>query len=117
MLVLSRKTQESIRVGDSITVTIVRIKGNTVRIGIEAPESVKIVRSELPNFHTAGAETADATAAEVEAEPSEAYLVKQFRLRNTSLPKVESEDPRPSSTRPPVCLQRSATPLSVPRPR
>lgn len=117
MLVLSRKSQESIRIGDSITVTIVRIKGNTVRIGIEAPESVKIVRSELPDFRSTETDSDDAKTCEVEAEPSEPYLVKQFRLRNTSLPKVESEDPRPSTTTPPVCLQRSATPLSVPRPR
>jgi carbon storage regulator len=114
MLVLSRKSQESIRIGDSITVTIVRIKGNTVRIGIEAPDSVKIVRSELPDFRSAGTETAEV---EVEAEPSEPYLVKQFRMRNPTLPKAEIEDLRPSSTTPPVCMQRSATPLSVPWPR
>ena len=50
MLVLTRKSQDSIRIGDNITVTVLRIKGNTVRIGIEAPDSVRIVRGELPVF-------------------------------------------------------------------
>ena len=44
MLVLTRKSQDSIRIGDHIKVTILRIKGNTVRIGVEAPEDVRIVR-------------------------------------------------------------------------
>ncbi|HJN66484.1 MAG TPA: carbon storage regulator [Pirellulales bacterium] len=51
MLVLTRKSQDSIRIGDNITVTVLRIKGNTVRIGIEAPDSVRIVRGELPVFN------------------------------------------------------------------
>ncbi|MCA9134449.1 MAG: carbon storage regulator [Planctomycetales bacterium] len=47
MLVLSRKPNQSIRIGDSITVNIVRIKGNTLQIGIEAPREVTILRAEL----------------------------------------------------------------------
>ena len=50
MLVLTRKSQDSIRIGDNIIVTILRIKGNTVRIGVEAPDDVRIVRGELPRF-------------------------------------------------------------------
>ena len=50
MLVLTRKSQDSIRIGDHIKVTILRIKGNTVRIGVEAPDDVRIVRGELPRF-------------------------------------------------------------------
>jgi carbon storage regulator CsrA len=50
MLVLSRKAQQSIRIGDSITVTIIKVKGNSIRIGIEAPDDMRIVRSELPDF-------------------------------------------------------------------
>ena len=49
MLVLSRKCSEVIRIGDTIRVTVVRIGPNTVRIGIEAPENVVIVREELLN--------------------------------------------------------------------
>jgi len=47
MLVLTRKKQERIQIGDSVTITVVRIKGNTVRVGIEAPKEVRVVRGEL----------------------------------------------------------------------
>jgi len=47
MLVLSRKKRETIVIDDRITVTIVRIKGDTVRLGIEAPREVPVHRGEL----------------------------------------------------------------------
>ena len=47
MLVLSRKPGEKILIGEDVTVTIVRIGPNTVRIGIEAPRTMNIVREEL----------------------------------------------------------------------
>lgn len=52
MLVLSRKPGERIMIGDEVTVTIVRIGPNNVRIGIEAPRSMNIVREELQNNGT-----------------------------------------------------------------
>ena len=47
MLVLSRKPGERILIGDDVTVTIVRIGPNNVRLGIEAPRDMNIVREEL----------------------------------------------------------------------
>ena len=47
MLVLSRKENERIRVGDSVVVTVVRVSGDKVRIGIEAPPHVRVLRDEL----------------------------------------------------------------------
>jgi len=47
MLVLSRKASERIRLGDSIVVTIVRVTGDKVRLGIEAPPDVLVLRDEL----------------------------------------------------------------------
>ncbi|WP_432354589.1 carbon storage regulator CsrA [Sporosarcina sp. A2] len=47
MLVLSRKTNETIIIGDNIELRILEVKGDTVRIGIEAPKSVDIMRGEL----------------------------------------------------------------------
>ncbi|MGI9519409.1 MAG: carbon storage regulator [Pirellulaceae bacterium] len=47
MLVLSRKQNQKIHVGDDITITILKIRGNSVRIGIEAPKSVHVMRGEL----------------------------------------------------------------------
>lgn len=47
MLVLSRKTGERIMIGDQITLTVVRIGPNNVRLGIECPRELNIVREEL----------------------------------------------------------------------
>lgn len=47
MLVLSRKEGEKILIGDGIVLTINRINGNRVAIGIEAPRDVRVVRGEL----------------------------------------------------------------------
>jgi carbon storage regulator len=49
MLVLSRKVGERILIGDQIAVTIVRINGQGVRLGIEAPTHLVVVREELAN--------------------------------------------------------------------
>ena len=47
MLVLSRKKNESILIGDAITVTVISIQGCRVRLGIEAPDDVSIKRQEI----------------------------------------------------------------------
>ncbi|MFW0883569.1 carbon storage regulator CsrA [Candidatus Acidulodesulfobacterium sp. H_13] len=47
MLILARKTGESIKIGDNITIEIISVTGNTVRIGIDAPKEVGILRKEL----------------------------------------------------------------------
>jgi carbon storage regulator len=47
MLVLSRKESEKIMLGDSVVLTIVRVSGDRVRLGIEAPSDMLILRMEL----------------------------------------------------------------------
>ena len=47
MLVLARKANQIIRIGDQITISVVSVRGRTVRLGIEAPGDVRIVRGEL----------------------------------------------------------------------
>jgi len=47
MMVLSRKTGESIQIDDNIFVTVSEVKGGRVRLSIEAPRSVRIVRKEI----------------------------------------------------------------------
>ena len=65
MLVLSRRTGERILIGDDVAITVVRIGPNSVRIGIEAPRSMNIVREELCDF-------SDQTEPEVKSESSPA---------------------------------------------
>jgi carbon storage regulator len=47
MLVLSRREKERIKLGDSIVVTVVRLSGDRVRLGIEAPPHILVLRDEL----------------------------------------------------------------------
>jgi len=54
MLVLSRRERQRIRLGDSIVVTVVRVSGDKVRLGIEAPPDVLVLRDELEPFTVVG---------------------------------------------------------------
>lgn len=47
MLILTRKSGEGIRIGDSITLRIIEVRGNQVRLGIEAPKNVSVHREEI----------------------------------------------------------------------
>jgi carbon storage regulator len=47
MLVLSRRQSERIKLGDSIVVTVIRVSGDKVRLGIEAPPDMVVLREEL----------------------------------------------------------------------
>jgi carbon storage regulator len=47
MLVLTRKLGEVIRVGDTVTVRVLEVKGNQVRLGVDAPSDVRIYREEV----------------------------------------------------------------------
>ena len=94
MLVLTRKLREQIRIGDNITISVVRIRGNTVRVGIEAPRQVRVVRGELttdgplcdaergdmennsPSSVSVGA--VDDTDAESDSRPAPGAVLSQF---------------------------------------
>jgi carbon storage regulator len=47
MLVLSRRAGESVVLGEDITITILEVRGDVVRVGIDAPRSLKVHRAEL----------------------------------------------------------------------
>ena len=47
MLVITRKSNEGVRIGDNITVTVVETSRDRVKIGIDAPADVRIIRNEL----------------------------------------------------------------------
>jgi len=63
MLVLSRKESQRIRLGDSIVITIVKISGDKVRVGIDAPSNVLVLRDELETHEPASAANDVATDA------------------------------------------------------
>ncbi len=64
MLVLSRKVSERIWIGDEISVTIVRINGNAVRIGIDAPSHLAVIRDELRERQAKATPAAEAALCE-----------------------------------------------------
>ena len=47
MLILTRKTEQQIKIGEDITLTIIEVKGDQVKIGVEAPKTVKVHRKEV----------------------------------------------------------------------
>lgn len=90
MLVLSRKTQERIQIGDNVVVTVLRVKGNMVRIGIEAPKEVRVVRGELP----AKATTAPTVEPEVSIErpgSSLRKLAEAVLARRHEIPQIPAD--------------------------
>ena len=74
MLVLSRKIDQRIHIGDDITIVVNQIKGNRVTIGIDAPDGVRILRGELEG------------------------VADQFEERD------ELKAEAPAATRPPLCI-------------
>ena len=66
MLVLTRKLQQQIKIGDQVTITILRVKGQTVRVGIEAPRDVRVIRGELPREGQAAVLAEDASEDSIE---------------------------------------------------
>ena len=73
MLVLSRKKDEKIVIGDSITLMVIEIRGDKVRLGIEAPKEVPVHRHEV--FDAIADTSAAAEGADVEADSVSATLV------------------------------------------
>lgn len=47
MLVLTRKAEETIQIGDNVVIKVIRTAKGTVKIGIEAPDDVRVIRGEL----------------------------------------------------------------------
>lgn len=70
MLVLTRKAKQQIRLGDDIVITVLQVKGNAIRLGIEAPRETRVVRGELQYFAEEPKKTADAKSQSAEVERS-----------------------------------------------
>ena len=50
MLVLSRKPGQKLQIGDDITVTVLEVHGHVLRLGIEAPRDIRVLRGELQDW-------------------------------------------------------------------
>lgn len=65
MLILTRKSGESVRIGDDVVVTVLEVKGNQVRLGVTAPKGISIYRGEIferireENIRSAGLSPSD----------------------------------------------------------
>ncbi|MCL2520718.1 MAG: carbon storage regulator CsrA [Spirochaetaceae bacterium] len=73
MLILSRKKNERIIINDIISISIIEIKGDQVKLGIEAPEYVKVFRHEI--YEAILEENAKAVA-------SEAVILPELKIKN-----------------------------------
>jgi carbon storage regulator len=87
MLVLSRKPNQSIMIGEDIEVVVLEVKGDTVKIGLKAPRDVKVYRQEIYLEIKAENERASATK---EATTSAAKLLQQALKKNKP-----AEEPQP----------------------
>ena len=69
MLVLSRKLNESIIIDDQIKITVVEIRGDKIRLGIEAPKDVSVHRREVYDAIQRQMQTEDTLASNAPGEP------------------------------------------------
>ena len=65
MVVLSRKSGEEIIIGDDVVVSVVRVQGNRVQMGIEAPDNIRIIRSEIQTKVLGGTPVMDGAPSEL----------------------------------------------------
>jgi carbon storage regulator len=76
MLILSRKTNEKIMIGEDISISIIDIRGDQVRLGVDAPKTVKVYRKEV----------FDAIKTENEAAAASTPVFPEFDIGNSGNP-------------------------------
>jgi carbon storage regulator CsrA len=88
MLVLTRKVREQITIGDDIVITILKVRGQAVRVGIEAPRSMRVLRAELPARH--GSDCLEDSDVRSQAELGSEVVVTTVELLPDAPPTVQS---------------------------
>jgi carbon storage regulator len=122
MLVLTRKTKQQIQIGPDITITILQIKGQAVRVGIEAPRDVCVLRTELAERLSDASDDPTVAAAQEkfqrEREISSAPVPEQKGGRSTRSADGSLRCRAPRVDEAPVISSYSSTgPASFLRPR
>ncbi len=82
MLILSRKVDEKIKIGNDITLTIIEVKGDQVKVGVEAPKNVKVFRQEV--FEEIQKENKDAASASTISEEGLSALFSRKQEKKPS---------------------------------
>ena len=86
MLVISRKSGQTLRIGPDIEITVVRVDGDQVRIGIAAPKQVAILRGELIQEIQTETQSAISKAPEQKADLSALKLLSKRMKTQTPAP-------------------------------
>jgi len=81
MLILSRRPEQALRLGDEITVTVLGVEGDRVKLGIQAPRNVLVLRQEL--FQQVQSANSDAARG---ARPSTSTIAALLRSHNGATP-------------------------------
>ena len=100
MLVLTRKIDEQIKIGDDITITVIKLRNNQIRLGIDAPREVRVLRAELEEKETSQSTASVEHKAPVESTRSTPGLNSeslrsqspQSRIRNEVIDGLVSAD-------------------------
>jgi len=90
LLVLGRKKKESFYIGDNITVTILGVDGDQVKIGIKAPREIPIIREEL--FRAVQEQSQKAITLTLEEVEDQIRALKNFLPENIPTEEIEKEE-------------------------
>jgi carbon storage regulator CsrA len=106
MLVLTRKTQQQIQIGNNITITIVRVTGQSVRVGIEAPQEVRVIRGELSDKPAKASQPASTDSSASDASAPKAHAAPlAARCRSRMLASTPASGPSEAHAEPVACSE------------
>jgi carbon storage regulator len=83
VLILTRKVGETVMIGNDVSITVLRVKGNQVRLGVDAPKEVSVQRQEIFDRIASGNGKDEATASQPESTDAVAAAVRIRALAST----------------------------------